>query len=314
MVQGRSLRIFVMGNNSRALKWVELVNWTGQAFIGRRDHIGLVRKRKELAEPGIYLLLSEGDNDGGAVEMYVGESDNFSNRLPQHQDKDWWSHFVVFVSKDKNLTKAHVKYLERRLHELGKQSLGTVTLRNSQEPAGSSIPEPDVSAMEEFLQNAIFVLETLGLSYFPASISEVGAEPSPSKEDLPYRDLKDSEFYMTLPKDFGSVNNKNLRGRLKANNGVYTLQKGSYVRAAARESFAGHSYWELWQQILNSDAVATSEFEGVKKLVRDIEFRSPSAAGAIVRGGQTNGRTDWKRISDDRSLGECEDELQMIAA
>ena len=44
----------------------------------------MVWERRELSEPGIYLLLSEGDNDGGVVEMYVGESDNFADRLAQH--------------------------------------------------------------------------------------------------------------------------------------------------------------------------------------------------------------------------------------
>ena len=141
MRAGRSLRVYVMGSSPRALKWVELVNWTGQAFIGRREHLAQVRARRELSEPGVYLLLSEGDGDGDAVEMYVGETDNFSERLSQHaQSKDWWSQFVVFVSKDKNLTKAHVKYLEQQLFQLGRGALGTVTLRNSQEPAGATIP------------------------------------------------------------------------------------------------------------------------------------------------------------------------------
>jgi len=47
---------------------------------------------------------------------------------------------------------------------------------------------------------------------------------------------------------------------------------------------------------------------GLLKTTRDIEFRSLSAAGAIVRGGQTISRTDWKRVNDDKPLFECESE------
>ncbi len=75
------------------------MNWTGQAFIGRREHLAQVRARRELSEPGVYLLLAEGEGDGDAIEMYVGGSDNFSDRFVQHaQSKDWWTQFVVFVS------------------------------------------------------------------------------------------------------------------------------------------------------------------------------------------------------------------------
>ena len=70
-----------MGNDPRSLKSVELVNWTGQAFIGRRDHLSLVRQRNELSEPGVYLLLGETSEDGGAIDIYIGESDSFSDRL-----------------------------------------------------------------------------------------------------------------------------------------------------------------------------------------------------------------------------------------
>ena len=36
-------------------------------------------------------------------------------RLRQHKNKEFWVSAIVFVSKDENLTKAHVRYLENRL-------------------------------------------------------------------------------------------------------------------------------------------------------------------------------------------------------
>ncbi|NJL25223.1 MAG: GIY-YIG nuclease family protein [Calothrix sp. SM1_5_4] len=108
------------------MKSVELVNWTGQAFIGRREHLKSVKNREELSEPGVYLLLNDGAEAGSAVDIYVGETDNFADRLTNHvQSKDFWSQFVVFVSKDKNLTKAHVRHLERELFLLAQKAIGT---------------------------------------------------------------------------------------------------------------------------------------------------------------------------------------------
>jgi hypothetical protein len=36
-------------------------------------------------------------------------------RLKQHRERDDWSQVTVFVSKDENLTKAHIRYLEGAL-------------------------------------------------------------------------------------------------------------------------------------------------------------------------------------------------------
>lgn len=38
----------------------------------------------------------------------------------------------------------------------------------------------------------------------------------------------------------------------------------------------------------------------------DIPFKSPSGAGAIVRAGQTNGKTECKRVADDLPLRHCD--------
>ncbi len=75
-----------------------------------------------------------------------------------------------------------------------------------------------------------------------------------------------------------------------------------------REGFEGHTYHEVWAKIIASDIVEKTSYEELLKTTKDIEFRSPSGAGAIARGGQTNGRTEWKRESDNLPLNECEGE------
>lgn len=312
MTYGKTLKIYVMGKDPRSLKSVELSNWSGQAFIGRREHMPLVKKRSELGEPAVYLLLGDTSEDGAAIDIYIGETDSFSDRLANHvQSKDYWSHFVAFVSKDKNLTKAHVKHLERQLFLLAKKSIGTLALKNSSEPSGSSLPESDIAAMSEFLENIIFVLETLGLSYFPNQLQESSelerksSQQASSTENLISEGM---EFYITLPKISSQSGTFQPKAFMTIKDGVYILKAGSHIKSKPRDSFEGHSYHKIWNQIVKSDAVKSSSHDGIVITTRDIDFQSPSGAGAIARGGQTNGRTDWKRVSDDKSLGDCESE------
>ena len=90
--------------------------------------------------------------------------------------------------------------------------------------------------------------------------------------------------------------------------GIYTLMKGSFIRANATDKFATHNqgYFQLWQKIVTSDAVEKSKFPELLTTTRDLEFRSPSAAASIVRARASNGRTEWLRSKDAKPLMECE--------
>lgn len=305
MVTGKTLKIFVMGKEPRSLKKVELSNWNGIAFIGRRTQIDHVNSRSELKEPTIYMLLSDKSDQAGLIDIYIGEAEDFSSRLKQHikdESKSWFEQFIAFVVADQSLTKAHVKYLESELCKLANKSVGMLRTKNGNTPPGASLPESDMASMNEFLENIIFVLESLGLSYFqqnPGVIEEIYQNDSSNN-------LNNMIFTMTLPKEVSIKDNEALKGQMTVKNGTYILNAGSYIRSEANESFKGHAYYELWSQIINSDAVSLISGAKVAITTRDIEFNAPSGAGAIVRARATNGRTEWKRMSDNKPLYECE--------
>lgn len=310
MSVGRTLKIFVMGNDPHCLKQVEIVNWTGFAFIGGREHVQQARRRPELSTPGLYFLLSDAaENDGGLIDFYVGETDDFSARIIDHiGTKDWWTKFVVFTSKDQNLTKAHVKFLEREIYKLAQENVALLRLRNEKKAGGATLPESDIASMREFLENMCFVLEAMGLSYFPTQgtsirSTEVAAGSlEQNNHDVSEKDR--TEFSISLSKD--ASGGAAQRSFLTFSNGVYVLRAGSFITKVARDSFETHdSYYALWKQIIESNAVEASEFEGLLRTTRDLEFRSPSAAGAVVRARSTNGRSEWKRIGDGESLAKC---------
>lgn len=253
-----------------------------------------------MAEPGIYVLLSDRTENAGLTKIYIGETDDFMARIVDHARKDWWDRFVVFVSKDKNLTKAHVRFLEREFHQLAGRSVGSLDLVNEKEPGGASLPESDRSAMSDYVDQICFVLETLGLGNF--TNRKLPATPSKpiAKEHAP------NAFYISLPQNL-VVNGEPAQGQMIVEDGRYILQPGSFIRKEARESFQKHdSYYTLWQTLVSSSAVESSTHPELLVVISPIEFRSPSAAGAVVRAGSTNGRTEWRRVADNRPLFECE--------
>src|SRR5690349_3783148 len=109
-----TIKLFLPRGDAKSLRTAEISNWTGKAIAAPRTEIEDLVKREELDKAGVYIL--SGTNPlTGLPHAYIGESDVIRERLKQHKSKEFWISVIVFVSKDENLTKAHVRYLESRL-------------------------------------------------------------------------------------------------------------------------------------------------------------------------------------------------------
>src|SRR5690606_4287481 len=96
-------------------------------------------------------------------------------RLQSHiKNKDFWDQVVLFTSKDENLTKAHVKYIEARMIELANDA-GRVALENGNAPQLSALPRADRDAMEEFLDPARILLAALGFPLLQPIVKKPGS-------------------------------------------------------------------------------------------------------------------------------------------
>lgn len=158
---GRSIRIYLSDGTPSGLRHVEIANWSGQALACPRSRFAELGHWDESKRPGIYFLFES----SGAEEnnlAYIGESEDVFKRLSEHdRKKDFWNELIIFTSKDENLTKSHVKYLEARLVELSKEA-ERYKLENSNTPTKSSLPRADSAAMEEFIDNIRIILGSLG--------------------------------------------------------------------------------------------------------------------------------------------------------
>lgn len=150
MTFGKTIKIFLIDCDPNGRMSCELSNWTGKAYKIPRIKVKSCTDRDDLNSTGVYLLF--GKDDDGKNLVYIGEAETILKRLNQHlNQKDFWNETVVFISKDENLNKAHIKYLENRLYDIAKNA-NRYRVENYNTPTLSSISEPDQAEMEEFLE------------------------------------------------------------------------------------------------------------------------------------------------------------------
>jgi len=173
MARTRNVRLYIQNCGSgtsdfdTALATVEIMNWTGHVLIIPRTNIVSEPDRNEFKRPGVYILVGE-TNDEQRTKIYVGESENVGNRLRKHQSdksRDFWTVACVITSRDQNLTKAHIRYIEGRLIAMARDA-ETASVTNNASPEPATLPEADTADMEYFIEQLRFTLSLLGFDYF----------------------------------------------------------------------------------------------------------------------------------------------------
>ncbi|URN93036.1 MAG: GIY-YIG nuclease family protein [Candidatus Pristimantibacillus lignocellulolyticus] len=293
-MRGKTIKLYIMGDNFKHLKSAELSNWTGKSFIGNRKHVQIIQGLEELSVPGVYFLLSE--LEGSLLKrIYVGEADEVNKRIAeQFKSKDWWDDFVIFISKDSNLTKSHVRFIEKELYELLARNNTTIELNNSNTPPGSKLPVSDCDDMNDYVDNLVFVLGQLGIIDFTKT-------KNIQDEILNEKEL-DNIFFMNVSGRKGELGKI---AKLVISDNSYISLKGSYVKKDSTNSFGSHNYSKLRKEFEINNYFISSDSDSFYELTKNIEFNSPSAAAAIVRNSSINGRKVWK-LENGMNLDEYE--------
>ncbi|MCV9910114.1 DUF4357 domain-containing protein [Brucella sp. HL-2] len=292
--EGRVVRIFITGQDPRSLRTVELDNWTGIAITGQPEFFKKALEDEVLSRSCVYLLIrSSADDD--LPEIYCGESDDFSQRYTSSKFPIDFDTFLIFTSKDDNLTRAHVKWLERELWSILKGNSGKVLVANINKPTGSNLPRGDVATMRTYLSNMIYVLEALGYDLFSVQERTLASPSSAKSLENPADDHDLSlNLYSTLPRRFED------RAFLRYVNGAYTLISGSKINSRITDSLPANVRKLRQQLIDDGELVVRDEY---LELMRDIPFSKPSPASALVKGRSSTGYMDWIRETDNMPLG-----------
>lgn len=294
MTIGKSIRVYLADATVTGIRYAELVNWTGQAIACPRKRLSELQSWHEASKPGVYFLF-EGRFGDSKPTVYVGESENVCNRLTTHdRDKEFWSEVVIFTSKDENLTKAHIKYLESTLVGLSKQA-DRYHLENGNTPPESSLPRADRDAMEEFIENIRMVLGILGYSILEPILKKNVSISSVLPTENKANDTSQSgELFL-------SVNNLTARG--VATDEGFVLKEGSQLSKTNTESIPGKLV-KIKERLLKDGVLKD---DGSKLVAtEDILLSSPSYAAAIVAGTSRSGPQSWKDASG-KTMKQIED-------
>jgi hypothetical protein len=270
-----TIKLFLVHGSPNGLRTAELSNWSGKAIAAPRNELSSLLKREELSSPGIYFLTGV-DSDSGDKAIYIGEAENVAKRLKNHSVKDFWNSATVFVSKDENLTKSHIRYIEGKLINIATDSTSSLVINSTS--SGAKLPESDACEMDIFLQKILQLLPVLGITDFNKSVE------APAKEQ-----------------DILICKIKGLTAKGKRTSGGFTVYAGSQAVLDHRPS-AVHA--KKRREALIDKGLLKPEKDYLL-FTKDIEFGSPSRAATIVRGGASNGLTAWKN-SKGKPLKEIE--------
>jgi hypothetical protein len=278
-VFGKNIRLFLVDGTPNG-RWIcELSNWTGIAYKIPRNHIKESIERAELASPGIYFLFGKDEIEENRPLVYIGEAENIISRLKQHLDgKDYWNEAIIFISKDDNLNKAHIKFLENRFHSIALEAKRYI-VKNSTTPTKSTISEAEEAEMEEFIHNAKILVNTLGHKVFE-TIVEIAQGVG---DELNYLCIKVAGLQAT--------------GLVTADG--FVVLKGSTIHQNTAKKSLTPGMLRLIEKYKNDGSVIDSIVQ------EDILFSSSSAAADFVLGYNVSGPKTWKN-NQGKSLKEME--------
>jgi hypothetical protein len=282
-MKSATIKLFLPRGDAKSLRTAEIMNWTGFAIAAPRTELDDLLQRDELDKAGVYIL-SGTDPNSGRPRAYIGEAEVIRVRLKDHKSKEFWISAIVFVSKDENLTKAHVRYLEGRLLDEAIKVNRFILEQN--QAGGSKLPESDRADMEAFLSHIYQLLPVLGSDLLIPVAQPTGKQQA------------------------GGIlfcNRKGAQGRGHRTPDGFVVLKGSTAVFHERDSAEKWPATIALRKQLIVDGTLLPK-DGYYQFVKDFQFSSPSAAAAVIEGGSANGLTSWK-TKDGTTLKELEEKV-----
>ena len=300
MTTGKSIRVYLPDGSVTGIRYAELVNWTGQAIACPRNRLSELKVSwPEASKPGVYFLFENRFGDAKPL-AYIGESENVSDRLISHdKNKEFWNDVIIFTSKDQNLTKSHIKYLEASFVALAKIA-DRYNLENGNTPPEASLPRADRDAMDEFAENAQMVLGVLGHALLEPLLKKEKAllcvSINQDTSDVSTNNFATEDLIFT-------VNGLKATGRMTDEG--FVLKKGSQISKKSTDSIPGRVA-QIKKGLVESASI--SEYGAALVANEDILLSSSSYAAALVAGTSRSGPQSW-RDSTGKTLRQKEDEV-----
>ena len=258
---GKTVTTYLIDGDPKGTQYAFISNKICQMFVVPRSNLSYLNTQEKLQKPAFYILL--GEDESTKPQAYIGETENFKERVKDHDSKKaFWQKALIFVSKDADMTKVDVQYLEHKAIAEAKKANAFVLSDNKQIPKAPNLPEHQRDSIDEFFEDVKFLASFIGCNIFEVS--------QPKEEHL---------FYA---KGRGC----NAKGFYSSDG--FTVLKGSTVAKTMVPSFN----WKEKREKMLQDY--TSNENGILVLTSDKTFSSPSTAADFCIGSSNNGWVVWK--------------------
>lgn len=273
MNHGKQLRLFLPDGTPSGPRYYELVNWTGQAVVMPVSRIKELVSGAwpEFERPGVYLV--RGESEDGHGRLYIGESENVAKRVQGHPATLGFevTELLLFSSKDDNLAKSHVLWLESALIELATVAK-RIKLTNGTAPPTKALSKAEQATMVEYLEHLGLVAHTAGFSYFTrAKVRRVGPAPA-------------AQFSLHKVK-------QGIKARALQSDEGFVVLAGSRASGSPTEALA-KGYAQQREELIEQ-GVLKPDPGGHYLFTVDAVFSSPSAAASIIAGYPSSGPQNW---------------------
>ena len=258
---GKTVTTYLIDGDPKGTQYAFIRNTTCQMFIVPRSNLSYLNTQEKLQKPAFYILL--GEDEATKPQAYIGETENFRERVKDHDSKkSFWQKALIFVSKDADMTKADVQYLEHKAIVEAKKANAFILSDNKQTPKAPNLPEYQLDSMDEFFEYVKFLASFSGCTIFDVS--------QPKAEHLFYTKGRGCDA-----KGFYSSNG-------------FTVLKGSVIATKTAPSFN----WKEKRESMLKEYVANDSDKLI--LSSDKTFSSVSTAASFCLGRSANGWTEWK--------------------
>ncbi|KGN84076.1 GIY-YIG nuclease family protein [Porphyromonas gulae] len=258
---GKTVTTYLVDGDPKGTQYAFISNKNCQMYVVPRSDLSYLNEQEKLHKPAFYILI--GEDETTKPQAYIGETENFRERVKDHENKkSFWQKALIFVSKDADMTKVDVQYLEHKAIAEAKKSNTFILNENKQVPKAPNLPEYQRDTMDEFFEDIKFLASFIGCNIFEIT--------KPKEEHLFYAKGRGCDA-----KGFYSSSG-------------FTVLKGSIIAEKSTPSF----HWKEKREKLISE-YATKK--GLALIVTsDIPFSSPSTAAMFCLGRSANGWDEWK--------------------
>ena len=285
-MSGKHIDLFLVDGESGGLMTADVSGWTGHVLSGPRSAVSRMLTRSDAQTNGVYLLTGSDDSALESLRCYIGRTENFAQRMRDHDaKKDWWDRAVLISSREEAFNEGYWAYLEYRMVEIASLAQRATLDDNKQTPKPRKLSEAQQSDAEAFLEQIRSILPVLGINILRSprlnherTVTEIEDATSPI-------------FWIRIPA-------RGVDASARIVDGEFFLMEGSRLVAGwsgrGRSESTKRTYASLQARRDKLITDGTFRQEGDTLVVtRDVAM-APSTASSLALGNSTSGPGTWR--------------------